>query len=234
VELPQAAPLEADYIAESVYRDAVQRQPAACPAASVIGHAVVRTQLLPVPSEGPVYFVSYGGAKFPEAVMVLTGDNVHIRLTGEAYISKGVTSATFKTDPDAPFTLRTDAAARELLCARREPPGEGSRQLLRTKALTMPTEITAQNGLVIEQNTVISVTGTARRSRRRSKRRCSPSVNAPRLDQPASSAKWSFSEGLTSLSLCCDSVSVFGGGQPSVAMFAVAVGDVSGEGVQSR
>jgi len=30
----------------------------ACPTASIIGTAVVHTQLLPVPLEGPVYFVS--------------------------------------------------------------------------------------------------------------------------------------------------------------------------------
>src|SRR6202035_191158 len=44
-----------------------------CPAASIIGHATVYTEVLPVPLEGPVYFVSYGGAKFPDAVLVLKG-----------------------------------------------------------------------------------------------------------------------------------------------------------------
>ena len=64
----------------------------------------MRTQVLPVPLTGPVYFVSYGGAKFPEAVIVLQGDGVTVDLHGETFISqKGVTSATFRNTPDVPF-----------------------------------------------------------------------------------------------------------------------------------
>ena len=69
----------------------------------MIGHALVHTQVLPVPLEGPVYFVSYGGAKFPDAVLVLDGYGVHIELHGETFIKNGVTSATFRNTPDVPF-----------------------------------------------------------------------------------------------------------------------------------
>lgn len=43
------------------------------PCAYVIGHAVVHTQVLPVPLEGPVYLVSDGGEAFPSLTMVLLG-----------------------------------------------------------------------------------------------------------------------------------------------------------------
>jgi hypothetical protein len=52
---------------------------AVCPSGSLIGHVVVHTEVLPVPLTGRVYFVSYGGAKFPEAVMVLEGLRRHRR-----------------------------------------------------------------------------------------------------------------------------------------------------------
>ena len=69
----------------------------------MVGHAKAITPLIPVPLEGPAYFVSYGGAKFPELVVVLQGYGVTIDLHGETFISKaGITSSTFRTVPDAP------------------------------------------------------------------------------------------------------------------------------------
>ena len=59
----------------------------------------------PTPLSGPAYFVSHGGAKYPELVIVLTGDNVTIDLHGETAISKkGVLTSTFNAVPDAPFS----------------------------------------------------------------------------------------------------------------------------------
>jgi len=52
---------------------------------------------------GPVYFVSHGGAKFPELVVVLSGYGVTVQLHSETFISPaGVTSSTFRTIPDVP------------------------------------------------------------------------------------------------------------------------------------
>ena len=123
---------------------------------SKIGEAIVHTQILPVPLEGPVYFVSHGNTKFPDAVILLSGDNVNIELVGETFISKtGVTSTTFKTVPDAPvtsFELTLPQGKYSVLAA------NGNLCTEATK-LTMPTEFTAQNGLEIKQETPITVTG---------------------------------------------------------------------------
>jgi len=59
-----------------------------------------------VPLEGrPVYFVSYGSAKFPDAVLLLKGYGLTIELRGETFINgkTGQTSATFRSLPDVPF-----------------------------------------------------------------------------------------------------------------------------------
>ena len=49
--------------------------------------------------------MSYGGAKFPELVIVLQGYGVTVYLHGETFISKaGITSSTFRKVPDVPIT----------------------------------------------------------------------------------------------------------------------------------
>jgi hypothetical protein len=138
-----------------------EENPANCPKAAKIGSAVVHTQVLPVPLEGPVYFVSYGSAKFPEAVIVLKGDGVTIDLHGETFVAKktGVTSATFHATPDVPFEnievtlpqgpyseFGTNIPAKDYynLCGQK---------------LIMPTQLKAQNGLEINENTTINITG---------------------------------------------------------------------------
>jgi len=77
--------------------------PAACPAALIVGHAKAITPVLPVPLEGPAYFVSHGGAAFPELIMVLQGYGVTIYLHGETFINEtmAVTRSTFGAIRDA-------------------------------------------------------------------------------------------------------------------------------------
>jgi hypothetical protein len=163
-DLPRQLPARLTTIQKACLAAVFEANPAACPAASLIGHAVVHTQVLPVPLQGPVYFVSYGGAKFPEAVLVLQGDGVTVDLHGETFIAgkTGITSATFRNTPDVPFEsievtipsgpfsefgTNLPAAAKGSLCGQN---------------LKMPTLFKAQNGLEIHQDTAIAVTGCAK------------------------------------------------------------------------
>ncbi len=104
--------------------------------------------------EGPAYFVSHGGEAFPSVIFVLQGDNVTIDAVSTTFINKaGITSATLKTIPDAPFTsfeLNFPQDAHSALAANGD---------LCTSTLRMPTEFIAQNGLKITQSTPIAVTG---------------------------------------------------------------------------
>ena len=129
-----------------------------CPAASLIGHALVHTEVLPVPLEGPVYFVSYGGAKFPDAVIVLKGYGVTIELDGHTLIEKGVTSATFEDLPDTPFeSIEVTLPEGQFSEFGANLPHEGYDFC--GQKLSMPTVFRASNGLEINHNTPVAVTG---------------------------------------------------------------------------
>ena len=120
----------------------------------MVGQAVLKTPILPVTLGGPAYFVSHGNAKFPELVFVLQGDNVTIQVHGETFISKkGITTSTFNSAPDAPFSsfeLVLPKGPRSALAANGD---------LCKGALTIPTELTSQDGAKVDQNTRIAVTG---------------------------------------------------------------------------
>lgn len=138
--------------------------PANCPAASKIGFAKVITPLLPVPLTGPAIFVSHGGEAFPSLTMVLQGYGVTVDLVGTTFISKqGITSTTFKSVPDTPFStfeLTLPKGKFSALAA------NGNLCKAASK-LKMPTEFVAQNRAVIHQATKIAVTGCARHKAKR-------------------------------------------------------------------
>jgi hypothetical protein len=154
VELPKALPSRLTTLQKACLAKVFEANPAACPSASLIGHAVATTPILAVPLAGPVYFVSYGGEKFPNLIMVLQGNGVKIDLVGTTFISKaGITSTTFKTVPDAPvgsFEITLPEGRYSALAA------NGN---LCTKKLVMPNEFVAQNGAAIHESTKIAVTG---------------------------------------------------------------------------
>ena len=165
VDLPKQLPSRLTTLQKACTEQVFAANPASCPSASIVGHAKAVTPLLPVPLEGPAYFVSHGGAKFPELIIVLQGYGVTLDLHGETFINKeGITSSTFATVPDAPvgtFELTLPQGKYSALAA--------NGNLCKIK-LVMPTAFTAQNGAVIHENTPIGVTGCAKPKAKKSKK----------------------------------------------------------------
>ncbi len=158
VELPVELPSELKTLQKACLAAQFAADPAQCPAASVVGHAVVHTPILPAPLQGPAIFVSHGGEAFPSLVIVLQGDGVTIDLVGTTFISKaGITSTTFKAVPDTPFSsfeLTLPEGRFSALAAHGNLCTEASK-------LLMPVTFVAQDGAEVHQSTPISVTGCA-------------------------------------------------------------------------
>jgi hypothetical protein len=185
VELPKALPSRLTTLQKACTNAQFEANPAGCPPASFIGHAVVHTPLLPIPLEGPAIFVSHGGEAFPSLTIVLQGDGVTVDLVGATFINKaGVTSTTFKTVPDDPFSSfeltlpegpYSALAANGNLCSltktvtsrKKVTVRVGGRRVKKTvvtrktvpAGLTMPYEFMGQNGAVIKQTATIGVSG---------------------------------------------------------------------------
>ncbi|HEV7937125.1 MAG TPA: hypothetical protein VGP18_03780 [Solirubrobacteraceae bacterium] len=154
VDLPKQLPSRLSTLQLACTLVQFEANPAGCPGPSIVGHAKATTPLVPVPLEGPAYFVSNGGAKFPELVIVLQGYGLTIDLHGETFISRAnITSSTFSAVPDQPigsFELTLPEGKYSALAANGE--------LCKSK-LAMPTAFVAQNGAEIHESTPISVTG---------------------------------------------------------------------------
>lgn len=154
VDLPKQLPSRLTTLQKACTAAQFNANPANCPPESKIGFATVKTPILPGTLQGPAIFVSHGGEAFPSLTMVLQGDGVTIELVGTTFISKaGITSTTFKSVPDSPFStfeLTLPEGKYSALAA--------NGNLCKSK-LAMPTEFVAQNGAVIKQSTKISVTG---------------------------------------------------------------------------
>jgi hypothetical protein len=126
--------------------------PSGCPKASRVGTVKAVTPTLPGTLTGNAYFVSHGGAAFPDLDLVLKGDGVTVILVGNTNISKNITHTTFRTLPDAPissFELRLPNGEHSALAA------NGN---ICANHIFMPTTIVAQNGKKITQRTRIFVT----------------------------------------------------------------------------
>jgi hypothetical protein len=154
VDLPKQLPSRLTTLQKACTAEQFEADPAGCPAASRVGMATAITPLIPVPLTGPAYFVSHGGAAFPELIVVLQGYGFTIDLHGETFISKaGITSSTFSTVPDQPvtsFELTLPQGPNSALAA------NGN---LCISKLGLPTEFVGQNGVAIHEVTKINVTG---------------------------------------------------------------------------
>ncbi len=185
VELPERLPSRLPTLQKACTAAQFNSNPAGCPPASIIGHAKAITPILPVPLEGPAYFVSHGGEGWPSLVVVLQGYGVTIDLVGTTFISKaGVTSTTFKTVPDEPVTsfeltlpegpysaltalgnlctaTKTVTVKKKVTVKVRGRTKTVIRKVKQTESATlqMPTEFVAQNGAELHQTTPITVTG---------------------------------------------------------------------------
>ena len=157
VDLPKQLPSRLTTLQKACLARVFEANPAGCPKESIVGMARATTPILPVPLEGPAYFVSHGGEAFPSLIVVLQGYGVTLDLVGSTFISKkGITSSTFKTVPDAPvgsFDLTLPEGKFSALAA------NGN---LCTSKLAMPTAFVAQNGAEIHESTKIAVTGCAK------------------------------------------------------------------------
>jgi hypothetical protein len=166
VDLPKQLPSRLSTLQKACPNTVFDANPASCPVASRIGSVTATTPILAGALSGPVYFVSYGGLKFPELVIVLSGDNVTVQLHGETFISPaGITSSTFRAIPDVPvstFELKLPEGPNSALAA--------TGKLCASK-LTMPTAFTAQNGATIKQSTPIAVTGCARHTKHKARKK---------------------------------------------------------------
>ncbi len=195
VELPEQLPSRLTTLQKACTAKQFDENPAGCPVPSVVGHMKVLSPVLPVPLEGPMYFVSNGGEAFPNLIIVLQGYGVTAHLVGDTFISKtGVTSSTFKAIPDFPFTTAevtlpegpySALAANGNLCAETTTKTVRKKVTVRVKghkktitrkvketvatSLQMPTEFVAQNGASIHEDTTIGVTGCTKKVTHKSK-----------------------------------------------------------------
>ncbi len=161
--------------------------PAACPTASIAGTARARAPMLPGELTGPVYLIAHGRQAFPSPLVVLEGDGVRLDLTGSTVVGKsGASSVAFGAIPDIPidsFELylpqgphsmlgatsslctpsRTAVVEREIT---QHIHGHAVRRSIKERKrvganLMMPSELLAQNGAIVDQDTKIEVNGCA-------------------------------------------------------------------------
>jgi hypothetical protein len=185
VELPVQLPSRLTTLQKACTSAQFDSNPAGCPSASVVASAKAITPILPVPLEGPAYFVSHGNEAFPQLILVLQGYGITIELVGDTFISKsGITSSTFAHVPDAPVSsfeltlpegkfsalaangnlckpTKTETVKKKVTVRVHGRKRTVTRNVKQTvpSSLTMPTEFTAQNGAVLKQDTKIQVIG---------------------------------------------------------------------------
>ena len=159
VDLPKQLPSRLTTLQKACTAATFEANPAACPAASIVGHATATTPVLPVALTGPAYFVSHGGEAFPDLIIVLQGYGATVHLVGSTYIDPktSITSSTFKAIPDVPvgtFELTLPQDQYSALAA--------NGNLCTAAKLAMPTAFIGQNGAEIHTSTPIAPTGCAK------------------------------------------------------------------------
>jgi hypothetical protein len=159
LQLPLALSSRLPTLQKACLEAVFNADPASCDEGSVIGEATIHTPVLKSALTGPAYLVSHGGAEFPDVEFVLQGEGITLVLDGKTDIKHGITYSRFESAPDAPFTVfETELPAGPHGVLAPNVPEKEDFSLCKA-SLAMPTEITGQNGAVINQTTNIAVTG---------------------------------------------------------------------------
>ncbi len=159
VTLPKLLPSRLTTLQKACLAKTFEQSPKACLAESPgaeVGTASAVTPVLPNVMTGPAILVSHAGEEFPSLELVLEADGIQVIVEGKTHISKGITTTNFATTPDVPvssITVNLPTGPHSALTT------EQLNTNLCTAKLVMPTKITGQNGVVVEQNTVIAPTG---------------------------------------------------------------------------
>jgi hypothetical protein len=158
--LPTTLPSRLTTIQKACRDTIFEVNPANCDEGSNIGSAIAYTPVLSEPLSGPAYLVSHGNAAFPDVEFVLKNkEGVELILDGQTDIKKGITTSTFNSVPDAPVTKFEVTLPEGPHSALTSNVPESQHFSLCGQKLVIPTTITGQNGVVIQQNTSVPVEG---------------------------------------------------------------------------
>lgn len=155
VQLPKLLPSRLTTLQKACLAKTFEENPSNCPKESMVGTAAAVTPVLPNVMKGPAILVSHAGEEFPSLELVLEADNVRVIVEGKTHISKKITTTDFESTPDVPvssITVSLPVGAFSALAL------EQLNTNVCTAKLVMPTTITAQNGTVVKQETVIKPT----------------------------------------------------------------------------
>jgi hypothetical protein len=161
--IPATLPARLTTIQKACVARVFEANPAACPEGSDIGTAVVHTPVLKSPVAGPIYLVSHGNAAWPDAELVLQGEGITVILDGQTAIKKGVTTSSFLSVPDAPFESVEATLPEGPHSALTMNPtlAEKTHYNLCGQHLTIPTQLTGQNGTLVNETVKVAVQGCA-------------------------------------------------------------------------
>jgi hypothetical protein len=151
VQLPMQLPSRLTTLQKACPEATFAANPFSCPEASMVGGVRANTPTLPTKLTGPAILVSHGGAEFPDLDLILQGDGVTVILKGSTNIKKGITTSNFAATPDVPvssITVNLPIGPHSALAAFGD---------VCASPLYMPTTITGQNGVVVNQKTKINV-----------------------------------------------------------------------------
>jgi hypothetical protein len=157
--IPALLPSRLTTIQKACLAATFEANPASCAEGSVIGEGSVHTPVFKNPLRGPAYLVSHGSAEFPDVEFVLQGEGVTVLLDGKTDIKNKVTYSKFETSPDAPFTKFESIFPAGPHSALTPNVPEDEHYNLCKQTLTVPTEITGQNGAFISHTTPVKIEG---------------------------------------------------------------------------